>query len=49
MLPMTSPLSSGISLKSTWINEPNATALLGMLIEYSILLGQMFSTDYARQ
>jgi len=49
MLPMTRPLRSGISLKLTWTNEPNATALLGMLIEYSILFGQMFSTDYASQ
>jgi hypothetical protein len=45
-LPMTRPFRSEISLKSTCTNDPKATALLGMLMEYSILFGQMFSTDY---
>lgn len=46
--PMRSPFNKGINLKSTRMEVPKITALVGVLIEYSILFGQMLSTDYAR-
>jgi hypothetical protein len=45
---MRRPFSKGINLKSTRIDVPKMTALVGVQMEYSILFGQMFSTDYVQ-
>src|SRR5271163_1727410 len=44
--PILRPLRSETSRKFTWTEVPRTTALCGVAITYSILLGQMFSTDY---
>jgi hypothetical protein len=40
-------LRSETRRKLTWIEVPKITALVGVPIAYSILLGQTFSTDCA--
>lgn len=43
--PIFRPLSSGRRRKSTVMDVPNMTALLGVEMAYSTLSGQTFSTD----
>ena len=44
--PTVSPFRKGTSVMSIGIDDPKGTALFGILIEYSTLSGQTFSTDY---
>lgn len=47
-LPILSPLRRGTNLKSIRMLEPNMIAFVGVLMEYSSLLGQVFSMAYLK-
>lgn len=49
IVPIVRPFSKGTKRKSTCTEVPNISALEGVDIEYSILLGHIFSTDYQKK
>lgn len=46
ILPIVRPLRSGNKMMSKGIELPKTIALLGMLMQYSTLFGQRFSTNF---